>query len=972
MSEPSETRGLPLEPTTKQLQQPKGNTVHQAISSHIEHRNTSLPSNDQPQISKTTSPRRRPGTTTQTPSGPHSGPSRSAQPSATSPTTMVSNLSSVHYTRTGRISKAKKGLKVHNCENCGRSYTRAEHLRRHQKNHAQDEALACDVPGCGKIFYRVDLLQRHQDRHNDPGTDSRQQSPEGSAEDSSAAVSALEPSNIATAPIPPPVSYYETVAAMNESAPLPRYTYNSFRTPQMPRTPQIPPSGFHAPRSSPVSTSSPNHSKHPASHFSRHTGAVPVSIDSMPPGLWQEPYSQSPGYSSSSGYASPIAPTEYPGVFGGAPYHRTRTPSNASFIDQPWSYPSRSPTSTTSTMAYTWSSTDKGPTASGLAYMNASYPMTSMSIATGMDLMADYGQFGPKTMAQRDEEEGVILFGDQQYGMASVAHTYPFEQYLDYYWRLFHPTFPIVHRSTFISPSPMLHAAMIAIGGQYSNDTSVKRKSRILHDRCMKLLERRDHEAMAEPDRLCDFQAMFLVEVVSQYRSRRAARVLSSRFDKVYHKAVEDFRRVTSQINEIVASLAQFQNTTLELWAQWIELATWQRLLLSCHVLESQQPLLLARESLPSLIQDTRFDLPFPGHTSLWDAATPTDWAFTAQQHSHVPAYVYEVTPESMSDSFDMFQSSVILAAHYNRPENSTPYLSSPSVLNVEHLLHDSPVTMRVFLTLKLVQVTPLRALLAVSGESWILSEKINAQAFTASKTTLRTWLAQLWSTTEPKGVPVKEALKLSVEILQQALKDQRDAVPLEMGTDMGIFFAALVLWAIMTAANTRKKGLQQKMQQHHRSLSQSPPIFNSTTWASVRPPSTQMLHNFPTSLASQSNHGVPCNSQPSSPIISATAENPLLSHAQITINTISFLSNIENDFDYTRQTPANYLRNHAGCVSLLLWVKLRLRGVPLEDRSGAADAWACKPGDSLGELLDGVTGSLERILNRGWGGWGI
>lgn len=94
-------------------------------------------------------------------------------------------------------------------------------------------------------------------------------------------------------------------------------------------------------------------------------------------------------------------------------------------------------------------------------------------------------------MMQRDADEGVILFGEQPYGMGSIAHTYPFEQYLDYYWRLLHPTFPVVHRSTFerINPSPMLHAAMIALGGQYSNDTSVKRKSRLLHNRCMKLLE---------------------------------------------------------------------------------------------------------------------------------------------------------------------------------------------------------------------------------------------------------------------------------------------------------------------------------------------------------------------------------------------------------------------------------------------------------------------------------------------------
>lgn len=213
-----------------------------------------------------------------------------------------------------------------------------------------------------------------------------------------------------------------------------------------------------------------------------------VAMEAMTPALWHEPYSPTPGYSSSSGYASPIASTDF-SVFGN-PSYRARTPSNASMMDPSWGYPSRSPASTTSTMAYTWGSNDKGSTAPNLAYMNAcSFPMTNMSIPTSMDAMTGYGHFGPRTLVQRDEEEGVMLFGEEQYGMASIAHTQPFEQYLDYFWRLFHPTFPIVHRPTSLNPSPMLRAAMIAIGSQYSADSSDKKKGRDLHDRCLKLLE---------------------------------------------------------------------------------------------------------------------------------------------------------------------------------------------------------------------------------------------------------------------------------------------------------------------------------------------------------------------------------------------------------------------------------------------------------------------------------------------------
>jgi len=286
--------------------------------------------------------------------------------------------------------------------------------------------------------------------------------------------------------------------------------------------------------------------------------------------------------------------------------------------------------------------------------------------------------------------------------------------------------------------------------------------------------------------------------------------------------------------------------------------------------------------------------------------------------------------------------------------------MSSSTTSSLEHLLDDAPATKRMLSVAKLVQVTPIRALLAVACESWIFSEKVaTAQAFAALKTTLRTWIAQLWTTSETESTPVKEALKLSIDILQQAVSEQRDRIPLEMGTDMSVFFAALVLWAITVAATTRTKAAHQKARQQNRrpSNSESPPIFSPTTWASAPPTSSS------TSTST---------SQPHSPIISATPENPLLSHAQIIINTISFLTDTLAMSDTTassHQHLADHARRQTGCISLLLWVKLRLRGVSLEDQSGAA---ADASGEGLGELLEGVVGSIETILKKGWGEWGI
>ncbi|KAJ6189583.1 hypothetical protein N7519_004491 [Penicillium mononematosum] len=74
----------------------------------------------------------------------------------------------VTYTpTTRRISKAKKGKRVHACQYpaCGKVFTRAEHRRRHELNHNPEASYRCSTQGCKKAFHRADLLARHMERH---------------------------------------------------------------------------------------------------------------------------------------------------------------------------------------------------------------------------------------------------------------------------------------------------------------------------------------------------------------------------------------------------------------------------------------------------------------------------------------------------------------------------------------------------------------------------------------------------------------------------------------------------------------------------------------------------------------------------------------------------------------------------------------------------------------------------------------
>ena len=87
------------------------------------------------------------------------------------------------------------------------------------------------------------------------------------------------------------------------------------------------------------------------------------------------------------------------------------------------------------------------------------------------------------TYIQRDMYEGT------EFGLQDIDDVLS-EQYLDQYWRLLHPQYPVLHRPTFSlsTASPILKAAVLAIGSHYLLDYNARQDSRRLHEQCSKIL----------------------------------------------------------------------------------------------------------------------------------------------------------------------------------------------------------------------------------------------------------------------------------------------------------------------------------------------------------------------------------------------------------------------------------------------------------------------------------------------------
>ena len=162
---------------------------------------------------------------------------------------------------------------------------------------------------------------------------------------------------------------------------------------------------------------------------------------------------------------------------------------------------------------------------------------------------------------------------------------------LELYWQYFHPSFPIVHRPTFLptKPSPLLASAMVAIGSQYDTRPDAKLYSLTLLEIATKLLRRRDN--ITSRSRLADLQCVFLLEILSKYCARRVEVEMSARFRSLF-ASLDQARRTLATDPLAVFRTLRKERTADDIQRAhkfWLEHETRRRILQASSVLDLQQ-----------------------------------------------------------------------------------------------------------------------------------------------------------------------------------------------------------------------------------------------------------------------------------------------------------------------------------------------------------------------------------------------
>ncbi|KAL1966775.1 hypothetical protein VTN77DRAFT_3972 [Rasamsonia byssochlamydoides] len=707
---------------------------------------------------------------------------------------------------THRISKAKKGKRVHACEfpGCNKVFTRAEHRRRHELNHNPEASFRCTYAGCRKAFHRSDLLARHMERHElDAKSDGgagrhwRQQSKSSITSAPTSLVNQMPPIEATSASYPAsqvstPMSSTSSVIGTPIQQDLAgdlSLSWNGIEIPLQPRP----------------------------TFFGSH---IRDSADDL--SFYSSPETCASPSSDGAGFVIPSsAPTSVMEPFASGVFHSDLTAS-----------PLQLPTTTRE-----WDPLDA---------VSAS-PMMPFSL-DGSDMIQPVVPIplsnldGDEWFALRREltsAPGVVSGND---GM-EIVDTVKWQDCFECYWQHFHPLFPIVHRPTFFvtKPSPLLAGAMVAIGSQYDTRPNAKEYSLSLLEACLKLLSKRP--AITSRSRVTDIQAVFLLEFLSKFRSRKADVQISHRFRSLYGSFMQDRHWVSQNPLAVLNTLPRLPSADALKSAQkfWVEHEARRRVLQAAFIFDIQQsvlfsqpPVLLQPSSGTSSVweQSSRIiDLPFPCSSDLWESRQLEDWLSLARASSPTSLASVAATfgePAGLkAEQIDTFQSTLLLAyglsgrARSRDLEGSLGRFASALEMAGSQqtgaplpVLLTSPHSRTLFghHALLAARYTPGQALLTVSGESWLFNRKLPQEGdFRVAKGVLRQWV----SDTDD----VRKAVWHAVRALQYAVvvdavptaswSSFHPAEPLDMlQTNWSLYICALICWAYGFEANTSSSAL--------------------------------------------------------------------------------------------------------------------------------------------------------------------
>ena len=386
-----------------------------------------------------------------------------------------------------------------------------------------------------------------------------------------------------------------------------------------------------------------------------------------------------------------------------------------------------------------------------------------------------------------------LIFDDSRPGVSKYLR----HDCLEHYWKLFHPTFPIIHKPSFLpnSPPPLLLSALMAIGSFYDTRPDAQQYSIALAEIATKLLRDRK-EKITETSRNADLQTVLLLEILEKYTARIAKPNPSSQFRALYASLHKSRQLSTQDPLTLFKSLkGKFSDKELHRTRDfWRKAEEKRRVLFACAILDRQQGEFFAQR--PTVVShgtqrvsnNTLASLNMPCDESLWEVVSNKEWATKAAQI--VPQKLNHAIQqyESVSDgSISFFHHQIITvnsssSQRIDRPSNPEDNRIAVSKIALSQHAY------------QLAAHTPIHALLVVVGESWHIGKQVQQEkTYDQAKVAVKRWLDI--RETQDHFTALFHAIELLRLLLPAEDKDEFLTTNL-LHENWIVYLAVLVIWA--------------------------------------------------------------------------------------------------------------------------------------------------------------------------------
>ncbi|KAG6033088.1 hypothetical protein E4U41_007025 [Claviceps citrina] len=758
---------------------------------------------------------------------------------------------------TGRVSRAKKGVPVHTCDMCRppKTFTRAEHLRRHQLSH-QPPDLPCTVPGCDKVFHRRDLLERHQQRHDQDDRVGR----------SNSGAQARSPYNPGGGRIPshttgsPPGSFISMQQSYGQASPTAT--------------------------GSSMSMGSGHWPTHKSTPVHLHQDNTDISMEGVKDEYLLDPVSAVQAMTAS---AAPdfSQPRSMPGIPSIEPVQNICA---SAVLASTLAWPAATAIMTATTQA-AFSSPNMFETSSRRPALPLSYAgwaepvdqetprgMTNSMGATsnGFTIPYTYGHALPPSFTSMYNEELSVgcpgydanpalfgahiptpavrslspqfVFGQASETMVTIPALLPADRvvnalayggepssrlamlsrdllpvslsrealsalptYMDIYWDKVHPLYPIIHRATVedgansvSEEAHILRCAMAAVATQFLGHRDHRINGSQLHAYASQKLKACTESSARWT--LPTTQCILLCEYYARFRGRYKDDYQPSCRFRIMYQMIS---------NRCSGPMPKLAGTKSQRWAAWINIESCRRLLSACFLLSVhgmcyyEQPYssVLGLEKMMC----SKIQIPLSGSTTrLWEARSAEAWAGIDMSTVKLTT-VGDVMQEQRSSNIERpaFDVSLVIAAHavrlptrQNRQEvelvQDVSSFRSNDLPMFQYFSHRPGAT-----TYLALHYTPLHDLLAVSGDSWVFNKKIlDIKIFADHKRRLGEWRNSGTSAiaTVFAARAIRDFLNLSSDEAGQAASMARPTHGVAACKDIsdfwGLYVCTLICWA--------------------------------------------------------------------------------------------------------------------------------------------------------------------------------